>query len=225
MHQLFISFLSIFIFSMTFACTPPAPQKETVTPKAAPQEKTAQPPAPEAQKPTPAVIPEGAIALSGDITFIGRKLVGSHDFVFKTWSGHAQLKDNKIDGGNLVFQIETASVVADPNARSKWTPKLEKHIKDPDFFDVAQFPTANFASTSISADAKGAANTYTISGKLTIKGIAKDITFPAVITLENGKASASATVTLNRQDFGISYPGKPDNLIQDNVVITIKAKG
>ena len=46
-----------------------------------------------------------------------------------------------------------------------------------------------------------------------------------IITLENGKPSASATVTINRQDFNIKYPGKPDNLIQDDVVITIKAKG
>ena len=116
-------------------------------------------------------------------------------------------------------------MVADPNDRSKWTPKLEKHMKDPDFFDVKQFPTANFVSTSIAADAKGPANTYTVSGKITIKGVSKDISFPAVITLDNGTTNASADVTINRQDYGIVYPGKPDNLIQDNVVITIKAKG
>lgn len=226
MNKLSLSLLFTALSSMLMACTPPAPQKEKVEAKAPAAEKKA-PPAqePRVQKAAALVIPEGAKALSGDITFIGRKVIGDHDFVFKTWSGYAQFKDNKVAGGNIAFQIETASVVADPNDRSKWTPKLEKHMKDPDFFDVQRFPTANFVSTSIAADAKGPANTYTVSGKITIKGVSKDITFPAVITLENGITNASADVTINRQDFGIIYPGKPDNLIQDNVVISIKAKG
>jgi hypothetical protein len=41
-------------------------------------------------------------------------------------------------------------------------------------------------------------------------------------------ASASpsgATAYLNRKDFGIVYPGMPDDLIRDGVVIRLKVRG
>ena len=218
-------FLSTFIFAILVAfvaCTPPTAPKEKTAPK--PEPKKEVPTNPTTQK-KEVELPPGAMVLRGDITFVGRKVIGSHDFVFKKWTGYAQLKDEKIAGGSIRFQIETASVVADEGNRSKWTPKLEAHMKDPDFFHVEKFPTATFSSSNIAAETTNSANTYRISGTLNIKGISKEVTFPAVITMENGKPNASAEITINRQDFGIKYPGKPDNLIQDNVVITIKAKG
>ena len=59
---------------------------------------------------------------------------------------------------------------------------------------------------------------------LTIKGISQEIAFPATIKAVDGQLAAEAKIAINRQDFKISYPGKPDNLIQDNVEITIKAE-
>ena len=196
---------------------PAASKPVAAAPKAAP--KKAEAPAAPAMK-----IPADAIALTGDITFVGRKVIGSHDFVFKTWKGYAALNDGAVAGGNLGFEIKTESVVADEGNRSKWTPKLEKHMKDPDFFDVAKFPTATFTSSEITAT-PGKPDAVTVTGLLTIKGIAKTVTFPATVRQAEGKLSAEAALTINRQDFGIAYPGKPDNLIQDDVVITIKVNG
>ncbi len=222
MPKIILTTFASVILTVAIACTQPPTQEEKAAPKVEPKKEA--PPAPVPQK-KEIEVPPGAMALRGDITFVGRKVIGSHDFVFKKWTGYAQLKDEKIVGGAIGFQIETASVVADEGNRSKWTPKLEAHMKDPDFFHVEKFPTATFKSSNIAAKITNSADTYSISGTLTIKGISKDVTFPAVITMENGKPNASAELTINRQDFGIRYPGKPDNLIQDEVVITIKAKG
>ena len=155
-------------------------------------------PTPTAFKVKTLQIPDDAVSLKGAITFIGRKVIGSHDFVFKTWSGFAQLKDQQIKGSTIAFQIETASVVADPDNRGKWTPKLEKHMKDPDFFDVERFPTANFKSSSITPDPKGGPDNFKVVGMLTIKGISQEIAFPATIKAVDGQLAAEAKITINR---------------------------
>jgi polyisoprenoid-binding protein YceI len=197
--------------------------KAAPEPKAAPAPKEA--PADGAANPAKAAAPKGSIALSGEIVFVGSKVTGSHEGVFKTWTGYALVPEGNLENASFQFEIDTASVFADPKERTKWSPKLEKHLRDPDFFDVEKFPKASFASTKIVKDSKGAAGTYTVSGNLTIKGVSKAVSFPAQISFADSKFEASSEFSINRQDFGISYPGKPDNLIRDGVVLKIKLKG
>ena len=219
-----LTLTTLLALSLGLGCNPPqeAPKKEAPANETPPAAEQVAAPAP--KKVSPLAVPTGALALSGDITFVGRKVIGSNNFVFEKWSGYAQLNEGQIAGGSIEFQIETASVVANPGNRNKWTPKLEKHMKDPDFFDVAKFPTATFKSKSITAVPEAAPNQFQVTGDIVIKGITKELQFPATITLNEGKLNADAVVTIDRQDYGIIYPGKPDNLIQDDVVITFKIK-
>ena len=163
-----------------------------------------------------------AIALTGTIGFVGSKVTGQHDGKFKDWKGSVTLKGGKADGAALEFTVQTASVEADLTSRNPYTEKLEGHLKSPDFFDVEKFPTATFKSTSIKADAKGAA---TIKGNLTLHGVTKGIEFPATVTVAGKDVSGKAEFSINRKDFGIAYAGKADDLIRDGVVLKIDLKG
>ncbi len=58
-----------------------------------------------------------------------------------------------------------------------------------------------------------------MTGNLTLHGQTRAITFPANITLSVAEMHATAEFTINRRDFGIVYPGMPDDLIRDGVVI------
>jgi len=60
----------------------------------------------------------------------------------------------------------------------------------------------------------------------TRKGITKTVTFPATISLACDTANVDAEFAINRRDFSLNYPGKPNDLIRDDVVIklTIRAK-
>ncbi|MGO9340746.1 MAG: YceI family protein [Terracidiphilus sp.] len=80
------------------------------------------------------------------------------------------------------------------------------HLKSPDFFDVATFPTATFTSTSVSKSGDG----LTINGTLTLHGTTK----PVVLSAEGPRGPApgmdhkphagfSATTKIKRSDFGI----------------------
>lgn len=162
--------------------------------------------------------------LTGDIIFIGSKVTGSHECKFTEWTGSARLADGKAEGGSLSFEVKTASVVADFAAPNDWSKKLEGHLKSEDFFDVEKFPTATFTSEAITASPV-AGSTHTVTGKLTIRGVIKDVSFPATIKVTDGAIEANAEFSIQRKDFGIEYPGETDNLIREGVVLKLAFKG
>jgi polyisoprenoid-binding protein YceI len=101
--------------------------------------------------------------------------------------------------------------------------ELDEHLKKPEFFDAAKFPTAHFESTSVVASGMNA----TINGNLTLKGVTKPVTLKAkFIGAGKGPMNSAdtvgfeATTTISRSAFGISY-GVP--LVGDQVDLTIAA--
>ena len=101
--------------------------------------------------------------------------------------------------------------------------RLAAHLLTDDFFDTATFPNATFSSTTVAAGATGNVGdvpaTHTITGDLTLHGVTNRISFPAAIEVTDAGVRARSEFTINRRDFGIVYPGMPDDLIHDDVVI------
>ena len=63
--------------------------------------------------------------------------------------------------------------------------------------------------------------THTVKGALSMRGVTNTVTVPMKLSVSDGSATGTAEFAINRQDWKIAYPGKPDDLIQDNVVITV----
>lgn len=143
------------------------------------------------------------------IEFVGAKVTKSHDGGFTDFAGKVEVGE-PIESSQIDITIQTASLYADEE-------KLTKHLKSPDFFDVEKFPTATFRSTGIDKEGEG----HMITGDLTLHGVTKRVTFPATIQITDGAVNANAEFSINRQDFGITYPGMPDDLIRDLVVIKL----
>lgn len=88
-------------------------------------------------------------------------------------------------------------------------PKLDEHLKKPDFFDAAKFPTATFKSTQIVAGAgKG---DFKVTGDLSIHGVTKPVTLDAKLNraavhpMSNQPTIGfDGSVTIKRSDFGIA---------------------
>ena len=108
----------------------------------------------------------------------------------------------------------------------------DTHLKSPDFFDVAKFPTMTFKSKSIVASGDG----YKATGDLTLHGVTKTVTLdlekPSKEQLGmDGKSlmrGFAATTTLHRQDFGLVWNGtlkSGDNALGDDVKIEISIEG
>jgi polyisoprenoid-binding protein YceI len=100
---------------------------------------------------------------------------------------------------------------------------LTKHLKTADFFDVAKFPEATFVSIAIKPGGENGAS-HTVTGNLTMHGVTKAITFPATINVTPEAATVESSFSINRKDFGINYAGATDNLIRDDVVLTLHVR-
>ena len=179
--------------------------------------------------PTPKAGPKGkdfkrsTTALSGTVGFVGSKVTGSHTGVFKTWSGTVEM-GKTFDDAKLSFSADVASVFTDPDDRGAWSKKLDGHLRSPDFFDAAQYPTARFVSASIEKTTQGPA-THSVTGALTMRGVTRSVTFPATVTLTDDRIAAKAEFTIKRSQWGIHYTGKADDLIRDGVVLQIDVAG
>jgi polyisoprenoid-binding protein YceI len=87
----------------------------------------------------------------------------------------------------------------------------DKHLRNPDFFDVEKYPDITFQSKRV--EKKG--NKLTAFGTFTMHGVSKEIAIPFTVTGKfkdpasgNESMGFAANLTLNRQDYGISFKNK-----------------
>lgn len=87
-------------------------------------------------------------------------------------------------------------------------PKLDAHLKNADFFDVAKYPTATFVSNKVNVTNK---NTAKVEGTLTLHGVSKPVTLDVTLNkmgnnpMTNKKTLGfTAHTTIKRSDFGMT---------------------
>ena len=102
------------------------------------------------------------------------------------------------------------------------------HLKSPDFFDVAKFPTATFKSTKVEKAGKGKLK---VSGDLTMHGVTKPVTLAVegpsaqVKDMMGGTCMAvTATTKLNRKQWDLNWNKVMTGgelLVSDEVNVTL----
>jgi polyisoprenoid-binding protein YceI len=135
---------------------------------------------------------------TSSIHWLAKKIGGQHEGTIGLASGSLESDGKAVTGGEFVIDMKTI-VCTDLTDAGK-NQYFIGHITKGDFFEVDKFPTTTFKITKI-----GGGN---ITGNLTMKGITKSITFPAKVSLVDGKATATASIPVDRTDFGIKYNSK-----------------
>ncbi len=107
-------------------------------------------------------------------------------------------------------------------------PKRDAHLKSPDFFDVAKYPTITFKSTSVS---RGADGRLKVAGDLTMHGVTKPVVLdvdPLSAPLKDRSGTlhvgTSATTHVNRKDFGMNFNARLDGggmVVGEDITINI----
>lgn len=104
--------------------------------------------------------------------------------------------------------------------------RWDKHLRDADFFNVAEFPTMTFRSTEVERTGD---KTGLVHGELTLLGTTKplalELTFnKAGIHPKSKKfiAGFSARATVKRSEFGMTY-GLP--MVGDDVEVRLEVEG
>jgi polyisoprenoid-binding protein YceI len=122
----------------------------------------------------------------------------------------------------------TVNVTIDATSVDTREPDRDKHLKSPDFFDVAKYPSITFKSTKVEQVSPGELK---VTGDVTIRGVTKQV----VLNVDGPKApikdpwglqrsAVSATTKINRQDFGVSWNKTLDSggvVVSDDVRITL----
>jgi polyisoprenoid-binding protein YceI len=132
--------------------------------------------------------------------------------------------------GTLIFNEadvtkSTVTVTIDVSTVDTGEPKRDEHLKSAAFFDVANFPTATFTSSSVVKNG----SRLTVNGNLTLHGV----TLPVVLDVEGPSTPVegamdhkphsgfSATTTISRTAFGIGT-SFPAIVVGDEVKLTIE---
>jgi polyisoprenoid-binding protein YceI len=135
--------------------------------------------------------------------------------------GSFQIKEATITTPKEDFTDASVTLVADVNTVSTENEKRDEHLKNPDFFDAAKFPTLTFKSTSFK---KVSDKKYEVTGDLTLHGVTKPVTLEAVATvsyhpyMKKDVAGFRVTGVVKRSDFGIST-GTPTTMLSDEVTL------
>jgi len=143
-----------------------------------------------------------------------------HWGVVKLKDGTVTAKDGKLESGKFTADFstfESKDLDADPETKAK----LDGHLKAADFLDVEKYPTGTFEITSVTPIEGGDYNSE-ISGNLDFRGVPKNVTFKANVTVDdNGVTIKSEEFAINRKDFGITFTGAGGSIIKDEVLLQV----
>jgi polyisoprenoid-binding protein YceI len=151
------------------------------------------------------------------VGFTLRHLVSKFSSSFTTVSGTVNYDAAAPEKSSVEATVEIGSI-------STANEKRDNHIKSPDFFDAAKFPSATFKSKSWK---KTGENTFDVTGDLTIKDVTKEVVLKTELVGSGpGMGGAtltgwSATTTIKKSEFGLAGPAMLGKALGDEVTINI----
>lgn len=159
------------------------------------------------------------------VEWVGKKPTGQHNGTVMLKEGLVELSEGNLIGGSFVMDMTTIKVLdlTDP----KTNEDLRSHLYSSDFFSVDSFPTASFVITGV--EKKSAAGvTHRITGNLTMKSIARSISFDANVKIDDEKLTAvTPQFIINRADWNVRFGSQSffnnlkDNFINDDIGLVI----
>ena len=151
------------------------------------------------------------------VQFSLRHLVSKYTGSFSTVSGDITVDRDHLEKSSVEAKIDVGSINTSDEKRNA-------HIKSPDFFDFAKFPSMTFKST---AWKKTGEDTYDVTGDLTIKDVTKPVVLKAkLLGFGDGMGGAKlsgweVTGAIKKSDFGLAGPAMLGKVLGNDVAIII----
>jgi polyisoprenoid-binding protein YceI len=158
------------------------------------------------------------------VKWIADKKVGAgHNGFVAVKEGSLNVQGDLITGGEISVDMNTISV-ADIPATDEYNGKLVGHLKAPDFFDVAKYPSAKLVIKGSEKSKTG----LKIKGELTFIGKTNPVEFDAVVTKNDKIMTAKSDVVIDRTKWGLKYNSENwfkqlagDKIIKDNFTLSV----
>lgn len=174
---------------------------------------------------------------ASELTWYGFKPTGRHNGTIGIEDGMLAVENGEVVGGSFTMNMSEINVL-DKDLKDEDRQKLTGHLKSPDFFAVEAHPTAKFEITDVQPFSAGAVAdegeprmdvvvndekvseynienpTHAITGNLTMRDTTLSITFPANVSVTDGKVSAEAKFNIDRTKWNVSYGDETDPVAQ-----------
>ena len=160
-------------------------------------------------------------------------LDSSHGYISFTYS-HLGFSNPRVgfNSFDVVLDLDSADpgnstveVTIDAASIDSRVAEFNEHLNGADFFNTAEYPTITFTSTSVTATG---ANTFDVTGDLTILGTTKPVTLATTINkaadhpmLNVPTVGVSASTTLLRSQWGL---GAYVPAVSDEVELSIEVE-
>ncbi len=135
----------------------------------------------------------GIIPDASSLTFVGKQMGAPVEGSFKHFDADITFKPTNLAHSHAKLEIDLASI-------DLASDESETEIKRKNWFNVAVFPKAVFESTAFRALG---GDSYEVTGRLSIKGITRDMIVPLQIRTVAGVEIAQGSVVIRRSDFKI----------------------
>lgn len=126
---------------------------------------------------------------------------------FKGLEGVIEFDKANPDKSKFDISVASATVNTDNNSR-------DNHLRKEEYFDVEKYPKITFKSEKMVSKGNG----FSVTGKLTIKGTVKDISFPFTATPKDDGYLFEGSFNINRRDFKV---GGNSAVLGDDVTVTL----
>jgi polyisoprenoid-binding protein YceI len=145
------------------------------------------------------------------LTFVIKNLGFGVNGTFSGFQGSINFDTKDVTKAGFDITIDANTVNTDNNMR-------DQHLKEDSYFDVKKYPTIHFTSTKVAKSGGG----YTVTGKLTIKNKAQDISFPFTATSSGDDIVFKGSFKINRKDFDVGGTSTIANELE--VTLNVLAK-
>jgi cytochrome b561 len=154
------------------------------------------------------------IVEKSDIRFVSKQMGVNFEGRFRKWNADVQFRPRDLARSKAEFTIDLVSIdLASADS--------ENEAKDRMWFDMATYPVARFVSTSFRSTGP---DKYDVAGKLTLKGVTKDIVVPIAFSRDAaGNSVAEGSFVVKRLEFKIGEGLWSDtDTIANEVVVRLK---
>ena len=147
------------------------------------------------------------------LAFVSQQMGVSVDGTFRKFAATLDFDPAKPEAGKATLDIELTSIDAGG-------PEANDEVKGKNWFDVKQFPTARFVSTSVKPLGN---NKYEVRGQMSIKGKTHEVAAPFSLKPEGTGAVLEGSFPLKRLDYGVGTGAWGDtSVVADEVQIRFR---
>jgi polyisoprenoid-binding protein YceI len=157
-------------------------------------------------------------------------------FVGETSKHLAVARTSNVSGGLTVsgdangYQVSDITLTADVSSLHSVDQVVGRNVTQRDGIvsrqlDVQQFPNATFTATSVSVPGTVTSSpaNVTAAGRLTIRGVTKDVSVAGTAQVVGDKIEIAGTTTINMTDYGVTPPQVPFTTVDRAVTIEFDA--